>query len=132
MLAKHNPQAQADSCGFESFHVGDRPDNRAQVVARNHGIDISSHKARLFTTADFDRFDLIFVMDATHYRQVMSNARNEHDRKKVDYLMNILTPGTNQPVNDPWYEDQRAFELVYQQMEPACKAIAGIITGVTS
>ena len=38
-----------DSAGFESFHLGDMPDERARKVAREHGFNISGHEARLFT-----------------------------------------------------------------------------------
>ncbi len=112
-----------DSCGFESFHAGDSPDSRAQTVARKHGIDISAHHSRLFNVADFDLFDHIYVMDSSHYHSVMRVARNEADREKVDYLMNVQYPGTNSPVRDPWYDNLAAFERVYDQLDPVCEAI---------
>lgn len=120
-----------DSCGFESFHAGDPPDHRAQTVARKHGIDISGHQSRLFRVSDFDRFDRIYVMDSTHYYNVMRYARDEADRQKVDYIMNLLSPGTNNPVRDPWYDDLAAFEKVYTQLEPACEALAASVKSLT-
>lgn len=119
-------QGNIDSCGFESFHVGDRPDNRAQSVARNHGLDISNHRSRLFRISDFDHFDKIYVMDSTHYHNVMRYARSESDRQKVDYIMNVLFPGSNVPVRDPWYDDIDAFEKVYAQLDSACESVASI------
>jgi protein-tyrosine phosphatase len=120
-------KGEIDSCGFESFHVGDPPDQRAQTVARQRGIDISAHRARLFTPSDFDRFDRIFVMDASHYQNVMRRARNESDRQKTDFLMNVIAPGKNQPVPDPWYHDITAFEEVYDQVARACDKIASMV-----
>jgi protein-tyrosine phosphatase len=115
--------AEVDSCGFESFHVGDPPDSRAQSVARNRGIDISSHQARLFTISDFDLFDYIYAMDSSHYNNIMRLARNDHDRSKVDYMLNVLYPGQNRGVQDPWYHDMKAFERVYQQLDEVCDQI---------
>jgi protein-tyrosine phosphatase len=108
-----------DSVGFEPFHQGDYPDARAIKVARNHGIDISDHKARLFEVSDFDDTDRIFVMDRSNYRDVMKMARNDKDKKKVDFLLNILNPGSDLPVPDPWYGNQQDFETTYQTLDQA-------------
>ena len=116
--------AYIDSCGFESFHAGDAPDRRAQSTAFKHGIDISSHRARLFSTKDFDRFDLIYVMDSSHYKNVMKVARKRSDMFKVDFILNLLDPGKNLGVMDPWYHDEEAFEKVYLQLDKVCELIS--------
>lgn len=113
-----------DSAGFESFHLGDMPDERARKVAREHGINISDHQARLFSVKDFDRFDRIYVMDNWHYQNVMRLARNDADRAKVDFTMNATEPGKNQPVPDPYYDGYGAFERVYIMLDSACEKIA--------
>jgi len=115
---------KVDSCGFESFHIGDHPDARAQKIASLKGIDISEHRARLFRREDFERYDRIYVMDSSHYHRVMQLAGNEKERQKVDFLMNVLYPGKNIPVPDPWYDDLKAFDRVFTLMEPACEKIA--------
>lgn len=102
-----------DSVGFEPFHQGDPPDSRAIRVAKEHGIDISSHRARLFKKTDFTDFDKIYVMDHHNYRDVMREARNKQDEGKVDYLLNVLSPGQNTPVPDPWYGSHRDFENTF-------------------
>ena len=112
-----------DSCGFETFHIGDSPDHRAQKIARANGIEISDHRARMFQVRDFDRFDRIYVMDSSHYQSVMHLTRNPQDRDKVDFVMNALHPGRNMPVKDPYYDHHDAFESVFNQLEEACNAI---------
>jgi protein-tyrosine phosphatase len=128
-LRKKKIAAEVDSCGFESFHLGDPPDSRALEVARNHGIDLSSHRARLFTTHDFDRFDYIYAMDSAHYNNIMRLARNDSDRKKVDYMLNVLYPGENRGVQDPWYHNLKAFENVYLLLDEACDVV---VVGIMS
>jgi len=123
-LRKRNIPALIDSCGFESFHVGDAPDPRAQQVARKRGIDISTHRARLFSTDDFDRFDRIYAMDSGHLEKIGRCSRNGHDRAKADLVMNAARPGENLDVPDPWYDDLHAFEEVFIQLAEACDAIA--------
>jgi protein-tyrosine phosphatase len=120
-LKERRIPAEVDSCGFESFHVGDPPDSRAQEVTRKRRIDLSSHRARLFTTQDFDRFDYIFAMDSSHFNNIMKLARNDSDRSKVDFMLNVLHPGQNLGVQDPWYHGMKAFEQVYWQLDEACE-----------
>jgi protein-tyrosine phosphatase len=115
---------EVDSCGFESFHRGDPADPRSVAVAAAHGLDLSGHTARLFTSRDFDRFNRIYVMDSNNYRDVMDAARNSADKAKVDYLLNVITPGENRPVPDPWFAGKESFEKVYRLLDEACDALA--------
>jgi protein-tyrosine phosphatase len=124
-LRKSRITAEVDSCGFESFHVGDPPDSRAQAVAGKHGIDLSSLRARLFTQGDFDRFDYIYAMDSSHYNNLIRLARNQSEHAKVDYLLNLVHPHQNLGVQDPWYHGTEAFEKVYLQLDEACDKLVG-------
>ena len=128
-LRKKNIPAEIDSCGFESFHVGDPPDSRAQSVAMRRGIDISAHRARLFAPRDFERFDYIYAMDSSHFHNLMRLCRNGSDKVKVDYVLNALSPGQNLGVQDPWYHDLAAFEKVFVQLDAACdRIVANLIS----
>jgi len=113
-----------DSAGFENFHSGDSPDVRAIITLQKRGIDITGHAARLFSVKDFDRFDRIYVMDSNHYSNIARLARDEKDMEKVDYIMNIVNPGSNKHVRDPWYDGFPAFEKVYEQLDLACGTLA--------
>jgi protein-tyrosine phosphatase len=126
-LKQAGVEAQVDSCGFESFHVGDQPDPRAIQVSGKYGVDITTHRSRLFEIKDFDRFDLIYVMDSGHYRNVVRRARTESDRKKVRYVLDLIYPDQRREVMDPWYHDLQAFELVYQQLNNACIRLVELI-----
>jgi protein-tyrosine phosphatase len=116
--------ASVDSAGTAAYHIGHQPDERSMANARKNGIDISQLRARQFTTRDFDDFDLIYVMDTSNYRNVMSLARNENDKAKVDLLMNVLEPGKNKSVPDPYYGGDDGFEQVFKMVEEACDALA--------
>ena len=126
--SERNIPGIVDSCGFESYHTGDSPDPRAQKVARKNGIDISSHSARQFKLEDFDIFDKIFVMDSSHYNSVMRITRHENDRQKVDFIRNVIYPGQNKPVKDPYYDHHSAFDTVFDQLDEACELFADSIT----
>lgn len=112
-----------ESAGFESFHVGDSPDNRAQSVMKKYNIDISEKRAKLFKVSDFDYFDHIYIMDENNYHFIKSFSRSENDMAKTDYIMNTVNPNLNYSVPDPYYGDKDGFELVYRLLDTACDRI---------
>ncbi|RME96279.1 MAG: low molecular weight phosphotyrosine protein phosphatase, partial [Bacteroidetes bacterium] len=50
-----------DSAGTSAWHVGEQADPRSRATARRHGLNIDHQRARKFTPADFERFDLILA-----------------------------------------------------------------------
>lgn len=54
----------ADSAGTGNWHIGEPPCEGSQRVARMHGIDISSHRARQVTKEDIEKFDIIVALDS--------------------------------------------------------------------
>lgn len=122
-LSRLNIPAEVDSCGFESFHAGDPPDSRAIAISKTYGVDISRHRARLFTQMDIAHYTHIFVMDDTHYRKIKNMVSEKSDLMKVDYVMNAVYPESNLPVPDPWYDDLNAFKDVFQMLDNACEGI---------
>ena len=79
-----------DSAGTANYHVGNPPDRRSIAVGKKYGIDISNLKGRQFGVNDFDTFDLIYVMDESNYRNVISMARTEQDKSKVKFILNEI------------------------------------------
>ncbi len=115
-----------ESAGFESYHINESPDQRAIKIAKEHGIDISENKCRLFTTEDFDNFDVIYVMDASNYRDVQYFARTEKDMNKVKYILSEID-GRERSVPDPYYGIDSGFESTYNLINEACKRIAEML-----
>jgi protein-tyrosine phosphatase len=123
-IEKLGLDAEVDSAGFESFHRGEPADPRSSAVAAAHGIDLSDHIARMFTVKDFDRFDRIYVMDRNNYEDVMNLARDQEDERKVDFILNLVKPGENRPVPDPWYGGKDNFDKTYKLLDEACEILA--------
>jgi len=65
-----------DSAGTGNYHVGGLPDERSINVAKKYNIDITDQRCRQISVQDFDNFDLIYVMDNSNRRDVLSLARN--------------------------------------------------------
>lgn len=112
-----------DSAGTAGYHVGNPPDHRSIEVAFKHGLDISSQKCRRFSRNDFKEFDWIYVMDRSNLSNVLSQATNEKERKKVQLLLKETDLRIDE-VPDPYYGGAEGFENVYQMIDLACEAIA--------
>lgn len=113
-----------DSAGTGAYHVGEKPDKRSIAVANTNGIDISNQKARKFTVEDFDFFDIIYVMDNSNYKNVISLARNSQDSAKVKLILNEVFPNENLDVPDPYHGGEFGFKNVYNMLNEACDIIA--------
>jgi len=117
-------KAIVDSAGTSDYHNGDNPDLRAIKTLSQKGIDISGLAARNFTVRDFDDFDFIYAMDFSNYMNIISKARNEEDKSKVAMIMDVVSPGNNRSVPDPFYGGIEGFEEVYEMLDEAAKKIA--------
>lgn len=122
-LKKKNINCEVDSAGFESFHLNDTPDRRSIKIMKEHGLDISNYRARLFSRKDFDDFDKIYVMDDNNYKNALSFARSDDDKEKVDYIMNCVYKGKDVNVPDPYYGGEDGFRNVYNMLDIACDKI---------
>tara|TARA_R110000868_G_scaffold153120_3_gene378461 strand:- start:6953 stop:7405 length:453 start_codon:yes stop_codon:yes gene_type:complete len=117
-----------DSAGTANYHIDAAPDKRSVAVAKKHGIDISNLKGRQFSVADFDDFDVIYVMDESNFTNVSSLARNEQDKAKIKFILNEIHPKPNHDVPDPYYGGEQGFENVYKMLDEACTIIANGLT----
>ena len=127
-ILKHktkNLDVVVDSAGTASYHVGSLPDSRSIEIANKNGIDLTDQRARQFSEKDFDDFDKIYAMDTNNYSNIISLARNQSDRDKVDVILNELTPKSYDSVPDPYYGAGDGFQIVYDMLDNACDAIVG-------
>jgi protein-tyrosine phosphatase len=113
-----------DSAGTGNYHVGGLPDSRSIAIAQKYLLDITDQRCRQFRIADFDEFDLIYVMDNSNRRDVLSLARNEKDKAKVKMILNEIFPNENVDVPDPYTGGDFGFENVYKMLEEACSILA--------
>lgn len=112
---------EVDSAGTAGYHIGSQPDKRMIATAFEHGIDISNLSARQFQADDFDLFDVIFAMDSSNYRNIISLAKDDNDKQKVKMMLE------NSNVPDPYYGGDKEFEHVYKLLHEACQNFLDII-----
>ena len=113
-----------DSAGTGNYHIGDPPDSRSIKTSEKYGIDISQQRGRQFSVADFNTFDIIYVMDESNYENVVSLARNEADKNKVKLILNEVYPDQNYSVPDPYHGSIHHFDAMFKMLDEACEAIA--------
>jgi protein-tyrosine phosphatase len=113
-----------DSAGTGNYHIGGLPDKRSIDVAHKYHINITDQRCRQFTIEDFDEFDMIYVMDNSNRRDVLSLARNQQDEAKIYMILNELFPGENVDVPDPYTGGLNGFEQVYNMLNKACSEVA--------
>jgi len=98
----------ADSAGTGSWHIGEPPCEGSQKIAKIHGIDISSYRARQVTPEDIEKFDIIVALDA----------KNLADLKRMG-AVNVRKLGEfgydGADVPDPYFFD--GFEGFYKVFE---------------
>lgn len=112
---------EVDSAGTGHWHIGQLPDQRSIAVAKKYHIDITDQRGKQLRSTDLDTFDRIFAMDASNYRDILRLASSDDQREKVDMIMNLLDPGADQDVPDPYYNDN-GFEEVFRMLDAACDA----------
>jgi len=117
-------KVSVDSAGTGGWHIGELPDQRSIDVANKHQLDLSNQRCRKFSYSDFENFDIIYVMDKSNYKDIISMARNEKDKQKVQLILNEVYPKQNLDVPDPYYGGSNGFENVYQMLDEACEIIS--------
>lgn len=122
-IAERGLDWAVDSAATENFHVGEPPHRLSQKVARLHGIDISGQRARRFRPDDLDKFDRIYAMAPDVYEEMQRIAGGRPGMEKVDLLMNVLYPGRDMEVPDPWYGGEEGFHTAYELIGEACERI---------
>lgn len=113
----------AASAGTDSYHIGQRPDARMREVAARRGF-VYDGRARQFERRDFERYDLILVMDRENFSSVLYLARTPQEREKIHLLREFdhqAGPGSEVP--DPYYGGPDGFEQVYDIVERSVQGL---------
>ena len=110
-----------DSAGTGAWHVGERPDARAAMVATKHGIELDS-RARQITSDDLDRFDYVIAMDRENLRNV-SRMVDASDSETEVHLLRTFDEEEGDEVPDPYYGGASGFETVYEMLHRSCQTL---------
>lgn len=111
-----------DSAGTHDYHIGEAPDQRAQLAAKKRGYDISGLAARQIDSADFTDFDLILAMDWENMLILQQRCPKIY-RHKLMLLMRFSNDFEEATVPDPYYGGREGFNRVLNYIENACQGV---------
>ena len=114
---------EVDSAGTAAYHIGKQADIRSIGIANKYTIDLNQQRARQFSRADFDKFDIIYAMDTNNYAHLISLASTETERNKIRMILNEINPKAYQSVPDPYYGGENGFQDIYNMLDKACDKI---------
>ncbi|MDA0367735.1 MAG: low molecular weight phosphotyrosine protein phosphatase [Proteobacteria bacterium] len=110
-------QIAADSAGTGAWHVGQPPDERAQAITAQRGIDIAMQRARQVAPMDFSTFDYVLAMDGDNLRTLMGAAPTAA-RTRIRLILDYGdTNATDVP--DPYYGGPAGFDQVFDLVHDA-------------
>ena len=116
-----------DSAGTHAYHVGEPPDDRAQVAAARRGIDISALRGRRASSVDIQRFDYVLAMDSDNLAVLREICPAGHEHK-VRLFMEFAPERTEREVPDPYFGTHSGFDRVLDMIE---EATAGLLADVS-
>lgn len=110
------------SAGTGDWHIGEAADPRTLEILTRHGYDGSTHRARQFTTADFDDYDLIVAMDDSNVAGLREIAP-PGGMDKVRLLLSYDETAPVREVPDPWYGGEDGFATALALVQQGCRAL---------
>ena len=124
-------QIEIDSAGTYGGHRGELPDPRMRAAAAARGYELT-HRSRKFVAEDFERFDMIVVMDDQNYHDVYRLTPSREDGDKVYRFVEFCTRFADRTyVPDPYCEGREGFELVLDMVEDGCEGLLARIKSQT-
>ena len=112
-----------DSAGTAGYHIGSPPDRRSIEIADKYNINLRNQRARQFSRADFEKFDIIYAMDTNNYAHLKALSKNQEEREKIRLILNEINPDLWQSVPDPYYGGEDGFQKVYDMLDQATDKI---------
>lgn len=119
---------EVDSAGTGAWNVGEPPQPKSVAAGARAGLDVRG-RARRINRSDFDRFDVIVVMDRANLRDVLELAPTLEDRAKVR-LFRTFDPDTDSDeVPDPYGGTDADYDAAVAQVMAAA---AGLVETLDS
>ena len=106
-----------DSAGTGHWHIGKLPDHRSIDVAHQNGLDITYQRARQFQKEDFEKFDVIYVMDHQNRQKLMEITDSPVHLSKMALIMDVSNNSEMDIVPDPFHDGKENFHKVYEVLD---------------
>lgn len=122
---------RVDSAGTGTWNVGEPPNLQAIEAGKRAGLQLSG-RARKVIGADFDRFDVIVVMDKSNLRDVAALAPTLEDRAKVRLFRTYDPDSELDEIPDPYGRSDEVFDETMRQIKASARGLVDALnsTGV--
>ena len=107
---------ECDSAGTHDYHIGEPPDQRAQLAASRRGYDMSNLRGRKVGPKDFESFDYVVAMDRRNY-SLLENLCPPEYAGKLKLYCDFDDNFAGCEVPDPYYGGAQGFEQVLDLIE---------------
>jgi len=114
---------EIDSAGTGGWHVGKNADKRMIDHASKRGYDLTSIARKFNPNVDFDKFDMIIVMDDENKSNLFDIVRSEADKKKIHKMTDYRKLWNYDEIPDPYYGGEEGFELTLDLLEDSCQGL---------
>ncbi|HUG32123.1 MAG TPA: low molecular weight protein-tyrosine-phosphatase [Acidimicrobiia bacterium] len=120
--AKAGFAVEVDSAGTGSWNLGEPPHPKTVAASAGAGLEVRG-RARKINQADFDRFDVIVVMDKANLRDVVELAPGLEDRAKVRLFRTFDPLTDHEEVADPYGGSDDDYDAMVQQVTAAAQGL---------
>jgi protein-tyrosine-phosphatase len=110
-------------------HPGAPASEHAQLVAAEHGIDLSQHQSAPLSTELLDWADLILAMSPSHLMAVNELGVGEKSALVTDFLED---DDLGVAIEDPFGSDADSYRETYRQLERAIGALLSRLEPILS
>lgn len=115
-------QISIDSAGTHDYHIGDKPDSRAQRAAQQRGYDMSELRGRQVVEEDFRQFDYVLAMDGANLA-ILQRINPPDSDSQVGLFLEYARHHIEREVPDPYYGGADGFERVLDMVEDAAQGL---------
>ena len=107
-----------ESAATSTEEIGNDMHHGTKSVLRKHDIPFERRTARQITSADYNRFDHIIIMDRYNRSNLSRIIRSDPDGK-INMLLDFTERGGD--IADPWYTGN--FDETYSDVLEGCTAL---------
>ena len=113
---------EVDSAGTGSWNVGDPPTPQAIAAAARIGLAVQG-RARKVNSLDFERFDVIVVMDRSNLRDVLAMAPDRESEAKVRLFRTYDHDTDEDEIPDPYGGPDEAYDRALTQIMGSARGL---------
>jgi protein-tyrosine phosphatase len=114
-------RVEVTSAGTANWHVGSHMDQRARDALRRAGFHGDGSPAAYADRAYLDRQDLVIGMTREHVHEVQHRLTNRYT--DVLLMRNLLEPGRDLDLFDPYYGDDEEFDGCLEMVRAASERL---------